>query len=278
MRIQHFIWTISLTLLASCDLVNQDQNPQNEIPLNDIFSAPPSTDNPGSMSSGWKVAFMEEEGIDLTSNFKEIEFSFSQNGELNATSNQESVKGTWRFDRDTPKNELYLIFPAGSVLEELTEDWYIVMQTDNLIQLEYPEEGFTNHLVFTKNTISPISTSSPQNATVADQLFEKVNTKSFSIESFWDAEDNMSSAFRNFELQFNNLGRLELKRPNQPSISGLWQVNFTQTEIFLDIELKQTGLIGELDEEWTLVQKSDGRIEFKEVEENEIYRLTLKRN
>lgn len=88
----------------------------------------------------------------------------------------------------------------------------------------------------------------------------------------------MSSAFRNFELQFNNLGRLELKRPNQPSISGLWQVNFTQTEIFLDIELKQTGLIGELDEEWTLVQKSDGRIEFKEVEENEIYRLTLKRN
>lgn len=88
----------------------------------------------------------------------------------------------------------------------------------------------------------------------------------------------MSSAFRNFELQFNNLGRVELKRPNQPSISGLWQVNFTQTEIFLDIELKQTGLIGELDEEWTLVQKSDGRIEFKEVEENEIYRLTLKRN
>jgi hypothetical protein len=68
---------------------------------------------------------------DLTSNYSNYQFSFLGNGTLTATSNGQSVNGTWKTIRDENRNEVLqiLINTGDPSLIEINEHWNVTTKT-----------------------------------------------------------------------------------------------------------------------------------------------------
>ena len=87
-------------------------------------------------SDDWKITSFIEDGKDETFKFTLFTFNFQSNGQLVATSDGQTVNGTYRVFCDDGKLEMSMSFSADSPLRELNDDWYFLSQSGRCLLFE----------------------------------------------------------------------------------------------------------------------------------------------
>ena len=106
----------------------------------------------------WKITSFIDSGDDETHHFSGYSFSFSAGNVLTASNGGTTYTGTWSVtdsnsSDDSPDDvDFNIFFNLSNDFEELNEDWHIVSQTSNRIELVHVSggNGGTDHLVFEK--------------------------------------------------------------------------------------------------------------------------------
>lgn len=275
-------------LFLSCNLTDEATPVIEESTIEDtlIGTTPPNgTTNTSSDSATntnpagnetWMIALFVEEGYDFSKNFQEVRLQFKESGIIEASLGDQPVSGRWKIERDLPRDELYLDFPSGTLLDELDDDWYISSQTDTEIILEYREDGYESKLILVRetheSTITPPFSLQKENS---ELLFDEVFESSFEISSFWEENRNMTLAFDGGILVFEAWGKVSLVKNGQQPIRGLWLVGFNDQNVLLDLDFPSPGLGNYLDDDWALVSKEGGLIQFIELDDSDRDRLEL---
>lgn len=107
----------------------------------------------------WKVTLFSEDGSNETSYFSSYSFTFSDDGTASATNGASTVTGSWSTSDDNSNDDspsdlhFNLTFPDVSNFDELSDDWHVISQSDNTIELNDVSggNGGTDLLTFTKN-------------------------------------------------------------------------------------------------------------------------------
>ena len=88
-------------------------------------------------ADGLRISEFREDGRDKTSSYSIFLFLFREDGTVTAEEGGQSINGTYSVFRDDGRLELEMAFPSSSgILNELTDDWYFISQSDNLIRFE----------------------------------------------------------------------------------------------------------------------------------------------
>jgi hypothetical protein len=105
----------------------------------------------------WAVSSFIEKTEDKTSKFKDIEFTFSTDGTVTATSkNGSSVKGSWHYTPavtyygSTSKAAMALNMGASTPLDLLTKTWNFISSTSTTLKVDSPELLEDKHVQFSK--------------------------------------------------------------------------------------------------------------------------------
>jgi hypothetical protein len=115
-----------LFALTACESEN-NPNPQNSTE---------TINNSLTVAGGLRISEFIEEGRDKTSIFSPYRFLFNSDGTVIASKTGTSISGTYRVFRDDGRVELRMDFPNNSELYELTDDWYFISQSANVIRFE----------------------------------------------------------------------------------------------------------------------------------------------
>lgn len=102
------------------------------------------------MSEGtWKISVFQEDGFNRTSDYEIYTFNFDRNGSVQASNNGYKVNGSWNVGKDDGHIEFNLNMP--SPLEDLTDDWEVVRNTSNKLELkDISGNGSVDYLTFIK--------------------------------------------------------------------------------------------------------------------------------
>lgn len=111
------------------------------------------------VSGTWRITNYVDSGVNETSNFTGYNFTFGNNNVLTASGNGTTVSGTWSVtdsnSNDDTLNDLdfNIAFTTPVNFADLTDDWDIILRTDNKIQLIDVSggNGGTDYLTFEKN-------------------------------------------------------------------------------------------------------------------------------
>lgn len=277
-KMKRIIFFLALLVFASCSMMDSSGPVQETSPLVQE-SNPLAQSNPNQSvapTNAWRIGLMIEEGFDLTQNFEGLEFRFSEGGALEASKNGISISGRWRLRQDSPQDELYIYFPNGTVLEELDEDWYVVENSENRMVLEDRDDEYIDRLVLVRYQ-DAIAPSAPfiKEKERAKEFFEKVLDSSFEGKSLLNDNRQKSAKFQGVELKFLPLGRMELRRPNQPTISGVWYLGFNDRDVKLGMDFESEGLADYLDEEWIFISRTDQLFQLVEYDDSDKDKLEL---
>lgn len=79
---------------------------------------------------------MIEEGQNKTNLYSPFLFTFNSDGSVTASTTAQTIRGTYRIVPDDDGPELQMDFPDGTVLYELSDDWYFLTQNDKIIRFE----------------------------------------------------------------------------------------------------------------------------------------------
>ncbi|PRX53746.1 hypothetical protein [Flagellimonas meridianipacifica] len=104
------------------------------------------------LGGGWNVASYVKDGMDMTADFNDMDFNFSNMHQLEVSVNDVPIAvGLWRVLRDTDEElKFFINLEENATLAELTDAWYIVSVESNRIELAYEDEEATETLVFEK--------------------------------------------------------------------------------------------------------------------------------
>lgn len=256
-----FLLTVSCNMMESTDVLEEEL-----------------TTGQDATTDAWTIALFIEDGYDITRNFAGISFQFNDRGELLAQKDDELVRGSWRIERDTPRDELYILFPRAFLLSELNDDWYIRERNETFISLEYPDDDGIDQLVFVREgnqrTISKPYESKKE---PMEQLFSEVSNGSFDIARLIDDDKDKTGLFDGGTLAFAPLGKVLLTVPGSSPWEGSWKIGFNNQRILLDIDFTSQGIPDYLDEDWRLTAQTGSIISFEENDQRPDDFLNLKK-
>jgi hypothetical protein len=97
----------------------------------------------------WKIASFNELSIDKTSKYKAYSFKFNTNGTIIAINAASQINGAWSTVKDGDKMKIIIYF-SSVPLNDLNDDWRIVNQTSDTLELEHfpAENDGANYLTF----------------------------------------------------------------------------------------------------------------------------------
>lgn len=119
----------------------------------DDFSLTPSGTSNTVQQGNWRVTFFEEDGNNETSHFSGYQLEFNNNGTVVASGNGSDINGNWSTGSDDSHVKLVLDFGASTPFDELNDDWHVINQSENKIQMEDVSggNGGTDYLTLEKN-------------------------------------------------------------------------------------------------------------------------------
>ncbi len=99
----------------------------------------------------WKVSYLSNNNSDHTTLYNGYNFSFNANGSSVAVKNTTNINGTWSTRLDSGKSKLVFSF-AGSILDELENDWKVIEYTTTTIRLRHGGgDNSSDYLYLIKN-------------------------------------------------------------------------------------------------------------------------------
>ncbi len=91
--------------------------------------------------SQWVISKSTKDGQDITSNFEGYVFDFVDGGLLTATKGGSVIKGNWSRVQDSGKTKLIISFDNPDYFREISEDWVIVKENAEVLELSDGESG-----------------------------------------------------------------------------------------------------------------------------------------
>lgn len=141
-KMKRLIYALALTFfLFSCDDEDKDPilNASEEKLVNTIEN------------SVWRVTLFIEDGEDETSDYTGITLNFLPAGKIEAFNGSQLLEeGTWRTLRDDGKLEFWITFTQNEILEEISDDWYVISMTETKIEMEDDNDQFIDKLTLQK--------------------------------------------------------------------------------------------------------------------------------
>lgn len=100
----------------------------------------------------WKVSLYQEDGINETSDFTNLRFTFKENGSVEVKSSSTLVyTGTWKVEKDSDHVEFVLALGDVDPLGELTDDWHVESHSKTKLELKDESgDGSIELLTFVK--------------------------------------------------------------------------------------------------------------------------------
>lgn len=83
----------------------------------------------------WKVIYFWDKDHDETASLSSYEILFNDDGSVTAVSGSDVINGTWLVGSDDSQPKLILSFSAAP-FAEISDDWHVTNQTNNLMNLE----------------------------------------------------------------------------------------------------------------------------------------------
>jgi hypothetical protein len=100
----------------------------------------------------WKVTKFIEDGNDKTSDFNDYSFFFKSKTEVDASHNGMTHAGTWKTFKDDNVYKFELSFSNAALLDEISDDWDIMLFTDKKIELkDVSGDGSVDYLTLERN-------------------------------------------------------------------------------------------------------------------------------
>lgn len=87
-------------------------------------------------SDGLTVSRFIEDGRDKTASLDSYLFFFMIDGAITVNNNEQEINGSYSVFMDDGELELMMSFPSSSNLNELTDDWYFISQTQEVLRFE----------------------------------------------------------------------------------------------------------------------------------------------
>lgn len=139
---KRLIYVFALTFfLSSCDEGDKDPN---------MLASEENLVNAVENSS-WRISLFIEEGIDETSDYAGITLNFIPDGAIEAFEGGQLLeRGTWRTLRDDGELEFWITFTQNELLEEISDDWFLVTMNSTEIQLMEDDDAEKDFLTLTK--------------------------------------------------------------------------------------------------------------------------------
>lgn len=94
--------------------------------------------------NSWVITKSTKDGADITANFSDYKFEFLASGVLTATRGGSAIKGSWTRLNDSGKTKLIIQFDNPDFFREISEDWVIVKENNEVIELSDGENGTIN--------------------------------------------------------------------------------------------------------------------------------------
>ena len=142
----------ALLILSSTFLLTSCSNGDPASPVQNIIE--------NNVKSGtWIITSFIDSGKDETDHFTGYAFTFTANGTITASNGSNTMTGTWNLsdnssNDDSPDDiDFNIMFSPGNDFEELNEDWHIITQSSDRIELIHVSggNGGTDYLTFEKN-------------------------------------------------------------------------------------------------------------------------------
>lgn len=107
----------------------------------------------------WKITFFEEDGNNETNHFSGYNFTFKDDGTLNANNGSNNYNGTWSLSNSSSNDDsqsdldFNINFNLSNDFEDLNDDWEIISNSSSKIELKDVSggNGGTDYLTFEKN-------------------------------------------------------------------------------------------------------------------------------
>ena len=98
----------------------------------------------------WKITYYYDKDHEETSDYTGYNFVFNDDGTLDTTSTSGTVTGTWSTGNDDSMDRLYITFSNPDKFVEISDDWVIVSQSSDKIELKDDSDSGTELLTFEK--------------------------------------------------------------------------------------------------------------------------------
>lgn len=89
----------------------------------------------------WQVSTFIDGQEDKTSMFESFNFTFNEDGTVEAKTDLFTEPGTWNYDNSDSSEELILQFSGTEPFPEITDDWDIVSVSNSKIELSDDNDG-----------------------------------------------------------------------------------------------------------------------------------------
>jgi hypothetical protein len=97
--------------------------------------------NTGIATGEWIISFYFDRNKNETSDYSGFSFDFGEDGVLSANSSEGNYEGAWRKGSDDSKEKLIISFASPERLKEMSDDWEILTESDDLIKLKHKSGG-----------------------------------------------------------------------------------------------------------------------------------------
>nr|WP_298999985.1 hypothetical protein [uncultured Allomuricauda sp.] len=145
------------SIVGTTRLVFEDENADYEMVLEKVCNDNADDQDVAeirniALGGGWNVTSYISNGMDMTADFNDMDFNFSNMHQLEVSVNDTPIAaGLWRVLRDTDEElKFFINLEENATLAELTDDWHIVSVESSRIELAYEDEDTTETLVFEK--------------------------------------------------------------------------------------------------------------------------------
>lgn len=191
--------------------------------------------------------------------YSAFKFSFSENGNVRAESNNRVVEGRWFISSDDGVLEFEMEFEGDDDLfDELEEDWDVFRYSAESFKLTDDDE----YVIFKR---VPLQCSTPNNVA---QLAEFLSIGTWAVASYTDDDNDDSSNYENYVITFSANGSLTAVKDSD-TVTGTWAVSLDGGQLKLQLNFNADDPFDELEDDWDVVAYTALRVELKDFDDDD---------
>ncbi len=115
---------------------NAGDDPQDQSGENHAFPLSPEGLTHNLESGSWQISLFIEDFDNETDDFAGYVFTFNTNGTVEARKGNTTRSGSWGTYTDDGETEFQMSFPYADYFDELSDDWYLKINTSEKIRFE----------------------------------------------------------------------------------------------------------------------------------------------
>ncbi len=211
-------------------------------------------------AGSWKVSKFVTGNDNYSNDFKDYLFRFNANGQLVASAENTEFIGDWSLVNGC--RNMPLDIRGNDFLDKVSEDWKLVLVSENLINLIAETENRKKEIQFTKL---------PEPTDLCDSLIKQFGREqAWQVSSYKVNNEDLSEQLKGIAITFNKDGTLILTNGDHKN-EGDWNIKEDCTKV--EIKLQSGGIVNKILGEWYITEVTEKKIIL--VYESETERIEL---